>query len=291
MPPRRQQQSGLSLVELIVAMVIGLTVVGAALAMYVSSGFTSRGSGALSQMTEDASIALSLLRSQVAMAGYSRPTGVGADGTLVKQYTGTAVFGCTGGATADTKAGLLNSMACADNGALPDSIAVLYQADTGNTVPTTASIPTDCLGNGITINGAFYVAENRYYVDNGTLMCLGNGSTMPQPLVENVFDLKILYGVAGTNSPGGTTLTNGVAERYLTAQETSDTKTPPVSSALWQQVTSARICVVVRSETAVLEEDAPYFDCAGAPQTPSDKHLYRAFTTTVVLQNRLTATN
>ncbi|WP_230178916.1 PilW family protein [Aquabacterium sp. CECT 9606] len=289
-PSQRKQQTGLSLVELIVAMVIGLTVVGAALAMYVSSGYSSRGSSALSQMTEDASIALGLLRSQVAMAGYGKPIAVNlTTNALVKEYTGEAIFGCTGGPTADTQASPLNSVACTNNAAQPDSITVLYQADINNTVPTTATPPrpTDCLGNAFAPRGGLDIAENRYYVASNTLMCLGNGNAIPQPLVENIQDIKILYGVARATGP----TSNGVAERYLTAQEITGTALPALSSALWTRVTSARICVVVRSDAQVLDEVTNYFGCDGQPETPADRRLYRAFTTTVVLQNRLPGAN
>lgn len=289
-PSQRKQQTGLSLVELIVAMVIGLTVVGAALSMYISSGFTSRGSSALSQMTEDASIALSLLRSQVAMAGYGRPIGVNmSTNALVKEYTGEAIFGCTGGPTAETKGSPLNSVTCTNNGAQPDSITVLYQADVNNTVPTTATPPrpTDCLGNSFAARGGLDIAENRYYVDSNTLVCLGNGNASPQPLVENIQDMKILYGVADATGAAS----NGVAERYLTAQQIAGTTVPALGSTLWTRVTSARICIVVRSETQVLDEVTNYFGCDGQPQTPPDRRLYRAFTTTVVLQNRLFGAN
>jgi type IV pilus assembly protein PilW len=53
-------------------------------------------------------------------------------------------------------------------------------------------------------------------------------------------------------------------------------------------VTSARICIVVSSDTPVLDAPAPpYLGCSGETVTPTDKRLYRAFTTTVVLQNRI----
>lgn len=274
------RQHGFSLVELIVAMVIGLTVVGAALAMYVSSGFSGRGSNATSQMTEDANIALSLLRSQIAMAGYSAPTSADASGQLVKAYSGRAIFGCKGGTSDNASA--LDTMVCANDGS-PDSIVVLYQADVRNTVPTTDAtpLPTDCLGTGLDeVSPAggtpHFVAENRYYVNGTNLSCRGNGGGNPQPLVENVTDLKFSYGVAGT--------TKGLATRYLTAQEVSGNQ--GASSPLWSQVTSVRICLEIRSETQVLDEDTGYTKCDGSAGT-ADKFLHRAFTTTVVLQNRI----
>ncbi|WP_374318368.1 PilW family protein [Aquabacterium sp.] len=284
---RSSTQSGISLVEMLVSMVVGLVVVGAGLAMYVSSGFASKGSTALSQMTEDASIALSLLRSQVAMAGYSNPTGINSDGLLTKNYTGIAIFGCDGGPTAATANGGLASMVC-NGGAAADSIVTLYEADTSNTVATSSGAPTDCLGSGLTASGGYYLAENRFFVSNNTLSCLGNGNTTSQPLVDNVVDMQITYGVADTTTVGSTTVTGGVAKRYMSATDIIDTASvAPTTAAKWGQVTSVRICIVVRSEDQILDSAASYYNCAGTATTPADKRLYRAFTTTVTLQNRI----
>lgn len=284
-PALRSRQIGLSLVELIVAMVIGLTVVSAALAMYVNSGFSGRGSSALSQMTEDASIALSLLRSQVAMAGYGKATAVASDGSLQKGYNGAGIFGCKGGPTDATYGSgtPLANMACNNDDSKPDSIVVLYEADTKNTVPTSGppALATDCLGNGLSApaGGGPVVAENRYYVKDNTLSCLGNGSTTSQPLVENIKQLKILYGIAGTGS-------SRVAQRYMTAEQVAGSTPQASNSPTWKQVTSVRICVLIQSEKAVLDTPAGYVDCNGSDQ-PESHFLYRAFTTTVVLQNRI----
>lgn len=279
---RPGRQAGLTLVELIIAMVIGLTVVGAGLAMYVSSGFSSRGGSALSQMTEDASIALSLLRSQVAMAGYSKATGSNADG-IIKEYNGDVIFGCTGGATSRVT-DALSAMTCSGDDDLPDSLVVLYQADISNTVPDSSNQPTDCLGNPVPVVSGLRIAENRYYLSGTTLNCKGNGHTIPQPLVENVVEMKISYGVAGTRLAGTTEVTDNVATKYATAKQISGTE--GLAAARWKQVTSARICIVIRSDTPVLDEPTPYTGCTRSV-TPTDKYLYRAFTTTVVLQNRI----
>ncbi|HEX5357723.1 MAG TPA: PilW family protein [Aquabacterium sp.] len=285
---------GLTLVELMVSMVIGLAVIGAGMAMYTTSGFAGKGSSALSQMGEDATLALSLMRNHIAMAGYSRMVLDPANNTMVKLYNGHPVFGCRFGVTSDTNDNFLSStdpasaqVSC-DNGlaAGNDTLIVLYEADQDNTIANGAAAPTDCLGNGlpppITTNplGSYSIAENRFFINaNNALSCRGNSGAPPQPLVDNVAQMQILYGVA-TPSPTGTRGT--VATRYLRANQVGD-----MNSGNWDQVVSVRLCLVIQSREPVLDAPAPFFDCNGVSTPTTDRRLYRAFSTTVVLNNRI----
>ncbi len=302
----RLRQSGLTLVELMVAMVVGLSVIGAGLAMYLSSGSSSAASGQITQMSEDANIALSVLRTHIAMAGYSRPIGTTSTG-MAKIYGGPAIFGCQNGLSAASQSQLMSSagvtLAC-DAGApsANETLIVAYEADTNNTIPTSANTGTDCLGSEIpmsthTTAGPYYVAENRFFLSaTGSLMCEGSGNKKtpgtpgnPQPLVDNIADFSVMYGVSKPE-PGTPTTPGTTAKRYLTASEVGT-----MGDDTWNNVVSVRLCVVVRSEENALDTVAPqYVDCHGTTVTPStwgsttkpDKRSYRLFTSTVVLHNR-----
>lgn len=292
---RPKAQIGLTLVELMVSMVIGLAVIGAGMAMYTTSGFAGKGSNALSQMGEDATLALSLMRNHIAMAGYSRMVLDPTNNTMVKLYNGRPVFGCRFGVTSDTNDNFLSSadpataqVAC-DNGlaAGNDTLVVLYEADQDNTVATAATSPTDCLGNGlpppVTTNplGNYDIAENRFFINaNNALSCLGNGGAPPQPLVDNVTQMQIWYGVS--EPPSGTVPRGTVATRYLRADQIGD-----MNNANWDQVVSVRLCLVIQSREPILDVPAPFFNCDGVSTPTTDRRLYRAFSTTVVLNNRI----
>lgn len=274
---RRELQAGFSLVELMIAMVIGLVVIGAVLSAYLGAGATTRSSRAMSQITEDASVALSVLRSSVGMVGYSVPTGVDGSGKFTKSYTGLGLFGCDG-AFADPSAAIAGLTCSADPG--PDSIAVAYEADTSNSVVGTGGAPLDCLGNAIDPGAnPQYLAYNRYYVADNKLMCRGVANDTPDALVDNVVDLQIRYGVAAAAN------VNQVAF-YADADDVAALP----SSDNWTQTVSVRICVLVASAENVMDTSGTtYFDCEGDVVTPTDgdRRMFRAFTTTVVLQNRL----
>lgn len=301
----QMRQKGLTLVELLVAMVVGLGVIGAGLAMYVSSGVSSTTSSQITQMTEDANTALSLVRTHVAMAGYSRPVGTSSTG-LTKLLAGPVIFGCQNGlsSTSTSRAITKGATLTCDTGApsSKETLIVRYEADTSNTVPNSDNVGTDCLGNSVPgINdttygsGTYYVAENRFYLSStGSLYCRGNGASAgndlgsPQALVENIADFAVTYGVASDTT--GTTSTPGTfATRYLTATQIGD-----MSASAWNNVVSVRLCVVVRSEDNALDDIKPYTDCHGNNITPTtwgspakaDRRSYRLFTSTVVLHNR-----
>lgn len=276
----RRPEAGFSLIELLISMVIGMVVVGAVIASYLGTGTGSRHGRALSQITEDASISLNVLRAGIAMVGYGKPTGVDAQGHFTKAYGGQGLFGCDSGFTDPSLD--IASLTCNGQGS-SDAIAVAYEADANNSVVNndTDKIPLDCLGNTLTSAGTYYLNYSRYYVSNNQLFCRGPGSDAPAALVDNVVDLQVTYGVF--NPAGGETAYR--VSRYMTATQIG------ADTDKWSdKVVSARICVVIRSADEVLDEPAGYQGCNGwVDAVNGDRHMYRAFTTTVVFQNRLGA--
>lgn len=301
---------GFTLVELMISMVIGMVVIGAVYSAYTTSGSGQNSNAALSQMSEDATLALNLIRKQVALAGYSQPYQLSNKG-FDRRYGGQALAGCDAAnfdnPTAATIAGLNCNGADANNSA----IAVAYEADNQNTLMTAANLPRDCVGSGIAQtpqNGlipAHWVAESRLYINGNSLMCQGNGqailpvaggaalTTAPQPLVNNIVNMRIRYGVSNNvqvSGVDGTLITQPgrTPARFLTAAAIRT-----AGATTWNNVTAVRVCIVVRSEREVLDQNTPYYGCeaqeAAAPTlTPApDRRMYRAFSTTVMVKNRL----
>jgi len=274
----RSRMQGLSLVEILISLVIGLVVVGAVLISYIGSGQTNKLQAAYSQMNEDAQIGLSILSRDLLMAGYAQPTGVNASSTFSRTYADRPVFGCNNGFASPNTTG---SVACAATGTMP-AFEVVYEADIRNTVPTSADIPSDCLGAGLTQQtvGAtnFYIASNRFYVANGNtgrpeLHCASSQGAPGQPLVDNVESMKVWYGEANA-------ATSRQVVRYVTAGNVTD----------WGLVISVRVCLLMRSAEPVLvsgEDSATYLDCDSASQTSADRHVRRAYFTTTTLRNKM----
>ena len=313
--------AGFSLIELMISIAIGLVVMGAALSAYQGAATASRVAEAQSRMNEDAYAALELLSQQIRMAGANPKQANYPLSTPRNPITNTfSLRGCgtafsnlktAGGVTAATEISKLSCPTVASDAAQPHALALAYEADKFNTVPLADGTPTDCLGNGLEKQTAtvikitslnttapddvtFYEADNRFYIDtpsgssNPSLYCFGNGKNgTPQPLVENIEDLKFTYGVAQATG------NDGVVAGYLSASQIeTDPSMASLTSSLerWKRVVAVRICVLTRSEANITNSNtsSQYVDCEGNLKTnTTDLRLRRAYFATVSLRNRL----
>jgi len=309
---------GVTLIELMVSLTIGLVVVLASISTYLGSSRASRVADAQGRMNEDAHAALTILSQQLRMAGNNpKQPNRTVEAPRNPIYDGSTyiVRGCNSKFSNITTAANTSTLTCAVGASTtPDSITISYEADRYNTVPTSTGVPTDCLGQSLPVQAAnvttvdgtgaaivsavnYYVADNRFYIDTSgviispSLYCKGNGNTVPQPLVENVEDMHFTYGAG----PATGTLTAVVG--YL---DSASLLTQPNLAALsddparWARVVTVRICVLMRSEKPVVDNaaSAHYTRCDGTDEVnPPDLRLRRAYSTTVVLRNRLTDFN
>ena len=323
--PQSKIQSGFSLIELMVSITIGLIIVIAAMSAYLAASQSGKVAEAHARLNEDGQAAIAILTQHIRMAGNNPDQAARAENSRKNPVYGTTTFttspgsfslsnfivrGCDGRFSNITTTTSLNSLTCAGSSTLPDSLAVNYEADRFNTVPTAAGAPTDCLGNSLTTITAnlptlvgtatsttavtYTVADVRFYVGTSTvittpsLYCKGNGgASTAQPLVENIEDLQFTFGTVST----ATTSTTATAAGYLSAFEVVNEASLAAlaSDALrWEKVRTVRICVLVRSEASVAPDlaSARYIRCDGTLQTsPPDLRLRRAFFTTVTLRN------
>ena len=307
----RNLNRGLSLIELMVSLVIGMVIMIAVVSAYIGASGATRVAEAQARMNEDGQAVLTILSQQLRMAG-NNPKQVDYDVATPRNPVYNSVTyiirGCDGKFT-DAAAASLSLLACTAGG--PDSVAVSYEADRYNTVPNAAGLPTDCLGQALpVVNGTakiwngtasadtavtFTVADNRFYVATSTavtspsLFCKGNGGATAQSLVENVEDLQFVYGTAPTTATPSTLAVAG----YLNASDldvTGPLGTMLSDEARWGQVLSVRICVVVRSERPIVQDadSAKFVKCDGTLSAAMpDLKLRRAYSTTVVLRNRV----
>lgn len=189
---------GISLIEILISLAIGMVVVVAVIVSYLGSGQASRYHTALTQMNQDAQTGLNMLAREIQLAGYSAPAALsGANPSVISYYNlacpagacplpllaattgGTAgyIFGCdaTKGTApfTDATAAVLACQPAA--GTLSSGFGVVYEADAKNTVAVTVAgvpTPTNCLGGALTaqlttptVGLPYYIVRNRYYVD------------------------------------------------------------------------------------------------------------------------------
>ncbi|MFL6694193.1 MAG: PilW family protein, partial [Ramlibacter sp.] len=212
LPAPLPRQHGLTLVELLVSMTIGLVLMLAIISAYIGSAGASSMTQAQGRMNEDAQAALLILSQHVRMASYNpKQPNYAASGPYVAAtfpgFVDTArnpvydasnwpIRGCDGTFTDITTAANVASLTCGGTGS--DSLAVRYEADANNTVRNSTGQPTDCLGQLLptstgTVNAwnpvtsavdstttlPFSVAESRFYIattgSSPNLYCKGNG--------------------------------------------------------------------------------------------------------------------
>lgn len=309
-----KRQGGRSIVELMVAVTIGMAILIAISSLFLANKKTFRSVDDKSRLDEEGRLALNLMAYHIRMAGYGTLISSieRADSTSGPQVSTTAatyttfsdsngasvdaIRGCTGGFT--DSAVTLASISCTGTSTAPDSFLVRYVVDqySGNT--TGAAAPTDCLGAAVLATtvasdpdrkkaGATqqYIVENRFYVrtTNGVpeLYCQGNGG-LTNPTSNLLPGQPIAENVETMKLTYGLNFTQGkqTIDRYLRADQ--------MTAADWQKVIAVKVCLVVRSATDnVATASQSYIGCDGTTTvTPSDKRLRSVFTTTVTIRSR-----
>lgn len=325
--PKPHDSAGRSLVEVMIALTIGMLLLVGITSLFVANRQTFRATDEKAIMDQEGRLALSLMAFHVRMAGYgtllstnesftnSQDNNKKSPATYTDfgdQDTGVAamaIFGCANG-FADSSMPL-GALGCA-SGTGSDAFLVRYSIDQ-RTVAANGALATDCLGANVPLtpailasqknNGteAFYLIENRFFVQingvtgNPELYCTGNGRAKlesalnaPQPIAENVQEMRIIYGISGAPPDPDLTVdplappaaTGQTVERFKTADQVLATE--------WDKVISARICIIVRSaSSSVATQKQSYRNCDDTLVSDvTDRRLRTVFSTTVTIRNR-----
>ena len=277
----RRQQQGLTLIEIMVALLIGAFLLAGVIQIFIVNKQTYRVQENLSRMQENGRFAIDYLNRYIRLAGYittkslndirykdlSRNSTTGQnDGSSITS----ALFGNSGNkAIAGTNGDGLNSS---------DSITVRYQAD-----PPADGQMADCLGNTVSSPNGDVIVANQFFLkadasnnNQPTLYCDPLHATDPteQPVISGVENMQIRY-----CAPADSTDTN--IGCVLAGNDVSD----------WNQIQSVRVSLLLRSaDDNLVTQPQPYqFDINGdgvnETITPSDKRLRRVFTTTIAVRN------
>lgn len=168
--PDRSHQAGVGLVEIMIAMLIGLFLIGGVAQIFLSNKQSFRVQEAQSRAQENVRLVSVLLSSSMGKAGFRQNPQD--DPSVLFPAAAPALSGTNDGG-AGTPAGTL---------ANTDTITIRFQGD---------GIMTGCLGADVP---AGVVSTNRYRVrDDGVLTCSVNSGSF-QPLLDNVENMQILYG-------------------------------------------------------------------------------------------------
>ncbi len=274
------RQAGLSLLEWLVALSLGLILVTTLIAQVLAGGRGQRLQAAQAQMAEDAQVALDLLRADFRMAGHAWPlkSQLSPSGLASWQDALGASFltACDAGFASLPPDGPPSCRAVdATGGGDSSAVELAYEVDATTSVAGSDGRPTDCLGNAIepaaqADGRRVFIAFNRWQISSSggrsELRCGGRGRTGPQPLVDNVERMLLHWGLPVDEA-------EGTALRYVSAAQVVD----------FSRVRAVRICLQLRSADPVLgpEDVRQYRACDGSSQISGDGRLRRSFVATV----------
>jgi type IV pilus assembly protein PilW len=267
---RRAPQRGLTLVELMLALAIGLVITLAAVTalLVARKGFSSV--DAASQLRDNGRFAVDMVRriaqqtgfkdaSFVAMAPSQKDLADDLAGLIPANITGfnNAVFD-----SADLTTAAARSATVTGYGS--DVLILRYQTSTLDGYKTADGSMIDCAGNTVTsaplsrndrLVSAFYVGLD----DSGepSLMCWSSTpglSPNPQALVRGVENFQVLYGIDGftsVNNAFNKVSADSVPEKYLRADQLVVGGNPASQATYnnWRLVRSLRIGIVLRGAT------------------------------------------
>lgn len=225
---RRDQQRGVSLVELLVGVTIGLLVIAAAIGTLIISRTTSSTVTDVSQLQQQGSYALRVMGLQMRQAGSLELTST-FDGF---EFINTEFVGI-GGSDKISVSGIEGGSGS------PDEVTV------SNHPSSLAQQARDCLGNSAAAN--LKHIDSRFFVENNQLYCLGtNAGTGKQPIISNVNDFQVRYRIQKDDST-----------QLMNADEIS---TP----ADWRTVSAIETCLDLQGNDSGLPESGNYINCQGA---------------------------
>jgi len=241
---------------------VGLFVLAGVGSVYVTGKQSYRARDGLSLLQENGRIAIRMIEQTVQRAGYPMFADIEPVIHAQDQIEGLVQ---RDGAAAD-KLRLKPSSDGADGAS--DSLAVAYQPVKGSAWER----GEDCVGNETRLDG---LVISRFFVDKGVLKCHGSGKSSAEPMVDEVEAMQVEYGVDVSD--------DGFADRYVPLGDVSD----------WDKVVSVRVALLVGSGVDVLDKGITgkqKFMLAGQEveiDSRNDRQLYRVFTTTIPLRNRM----
>jgi len=288
-----RSERGVTLVELMVAMVIGLILAVAASAIYLYSKQNYNSSSETTQMEENGRFALNLLSQYIKTAGFVviNPASQRPQAPLDNK-----IFGCSFGMVSPTTATTAADIACQTStpaGAMrPESIATFFETDAYSSSGAVYQ-GFDCLGlssipqGGVSniVRSYFFVAPTTVQTPDGTvsmgqLSCLSDRTPLAaasptfqvQPLIPGVEQIAFLYQLPSTADPD-------VAQSGYTATS--------ITTAQWPTVLAVDVCVLTKSiQASGNDSGTVYTDCYGNNIAATPSTIYRTFRTTVRLRNK-----
>ncbi len=250
-----QHQQGVTLLELLVGIAIGLLVVAVATsALMVSRGVSGTVSDA-SNIQQQAAYAMRVMGMQLRQAGslYLNPNPTGIAPAAAESYMQAVAFETQ--ATDPGNVGLPFNPATDTVNATADTLTAGFRRykDQVHGSADEQSLIRNCLGGPANDSADLIVQSAFQFISaSNELRCSGNGAGA-QPIVQNVAEFQLRYLMQNNAVAGSPTI------EY--------TSTAPTSSLGWSQVQAVEVCIVLYgTESIDLPSGSKYKTCANTDQ-------------------------
>ena len=267
---KRQTPSGFTLVEFLVALVVGMLIVLAAIAAMLGTRSTAMTGDDVNALNQSSALAFRLLGQQIRQAGY-----IPIDPTEPLYYFDTSADRDTN--LNDERAFFAIKGVESAGGSADDTLKLGYAPN--------PDYFKDCLGQepGRSSGGEYdrtapeaqgnaRLITSEFYVSNYTLRCQGSGNAIPQPVIDGVERFDVMYGVSAMSG-------SRQVVRYVKADDVDEG---------FRDVRTVRICMQLVG-TSRSNPAGSYVDCDGVSKTSGDGKLRRVYTAVFSLRNDLGA--
>ena len=276
-PLKAQHQMGMTLIEIMIAMGIGLFLIAGVVQLLVTTRQSYNVQDAVARIEENSRFSLGMLSENIRLAGYKNDAWESNSNAFA---TANTLF-AAGDYISGSEGGISSS----------DQINIRFHGSVNNSGNIDGRV-IDCEGNAVGDTNV----ELSFSISGSDLICTVDGTTPPIVLAGNISNMQILY--------GEDTSDDDAVNKYVTASSVSN----------WNNIISVKIGLVFGSEkdnltttslsfpslsenpmNAVFDHNSDgqpdLFKATGSTsfnsKTAPDKHLYKIYNTTVTLRNRL----
>lgn len=280
----RNIQKGFSLIELMIAMLIGLFLLTGIASSYLSSKQASINRNQTSALEDNGRLALEIISKSLEHTGYSSHSGMSKP-PFIRAMADISVDTCPNGTNNVVDATIFR--ATVDN-ATGDSIGVIFNGDDNAFTDCSghilaASLPSPAVPgcrlkplpdmNSAPESSKIY---NSFFIDkvNDTLECSGSRSEAAVTIADGVENIQFLYGLDQTAS-------DGIVDKYVRATD--------IAANEWNSVISIQVAILVRSLKPIknISESKTYTLLDIVHVAPDDKYQRAVFSSTIHLRNTL----